>query len=232
MKCYIKWIIDNEVDIRKYARETMKDLQKATQNNDIHGRTNEAVNVMTLAFNIFLHFLCNNKIISLERQKELENLCYTTLMNVANNQAQEIDELTPTTLFFNALEQLYMTKEIYLTDFCDCSGLEKENSTLVGYIDKKGADGEGLILLFPDIVYKEIVKFYRQQDTKFPISKSALWKYLDMEGYLYKTPKMQRRTIRRKKPHTENSIAFIPILQSKMKNILLAPTYQVIQKKK
>lgn len=231
MMQYIKWIIDNEEKIRAFAREKMKKLQHETQNNDIHGRTNESVNIMTIGFTLFLNFMRENEIISYEKERELKDLCYTTLLDVANNQAQEVEESSPINLFFNALEQLYMTKKIYLTDFYDCSGTEKENSILVGYIDNKGDDGDGLILLFPDIIYKEIVKLYREQNIKFPISKSALWKYLDVEGYLYKTSKMQRRTIRRKKPHTENSIAFIPILQRKMNNIFLAPTYQNMLKK-
>jgi hypothetical protein len=36
MKHYIKWIIDNEKEIRQYAREKMKELQKENQNNNLH----------------------------------------------------------------------------------------------------------------------------------------------------------------------------------------------------
>ena len=228
MKQYIKWIIDNEEDIRKYVREKMKELQKATQNNDIHGRTNEAVNVMTLGFNICLKFLHSYNIISAEQQKALEEVCYITLFDVANRQAQAIDDFNPVNMFINALEQLYTTKRIYLKDYNNCSKTEYDNTSLIGYVDNKENDGDGLYYLFPDITYNLIIQFYKQQDIKFPISKSALWKYLDMEGYLYKTPKMQRRTVRRKIPNTENEIAFIPILQEKMKNIYLKPRYDSI----
>ena len=44
-----------------------------------------------------------------------------------------------------------------------------------------------------------------------------------MEGYLYKTPKSKRRTVRRKVPNTDNDLPFIPILQEKMRNIYLKP---------
>ena len=124
-------------------------------------------------------------------------------------------------MFISALEQLYTTNRIYLKDYNDCTITEYDNTTLVGYVDNK--TDEGVYYFFPDIIYKEVVRFYKEQDIKFPISKPALWKYLDMEGYLYKTPKSKRRTVRRKVPNTDNDLPFIPILQEKMRNIYLKP---------
>lgn len=227
MKKYIEWIIENEADIRKYSRRKMKELQQATQNNDIHGRTNEAVNVMTIGFIIFLNFLQEYSIINIEQKKELEDICYKTLLSVAEKQAQEIDDSNPVNMFVSALEQLYTTNRIYLKDYNDCTKTEFDNITLVGFVDNKASE-EGLYYFFPDILYKEVVKFYKEQDIKFPISKSALWKYLDTEGYLYKTPKMTRRTVRRQIPNTDNDLPFIPILQEKMRNIYLKPRYDTL----
>ena len=221
MKKYIEWIIENEEYIRVYAKDKMKELQTKTQNNGIHGRTNEAVNVMTIGFSLFLKFLNSYEIISKEQEKELEEEGYITLNKVAEQQAQEIDDSNPVNMFISALEQLYTTNRIYLKDYNDCTITEYDNTTLVGYVDNK--TDEGVYYFFPDIIYKEVVRFYKEQDIKFPISKPALWKYLDMEGYLYKTPKSKRRTVRRKVPNTDNDLPFIPILQEKMRNIYLKP---------
>ncbi len=129
-------------------------------------------------------------------------------------------------MFVSAIEQLYTTNRIYLKDFNECTKTEYD-TILVGYVDNKAGE-EGLYYFFPDILYNQIVKFYKEQDIKFPISKPALWKYLDVEGYLYKTPKMTRRTVRRQVPNTDNDIPFIAILQEKMKNIYLKPRMDTI----
>ena len=179
MKKYIEWIIENEDNIRQYAKNKMKELQNKTQNNGIHGRTNEAVNVMTIGFSLFLKFLNYYEIISEKQEKELEEEGYITLNKVAEQQAQEIDDSNPVNMFVTALEQLYTTNRIYLKDYNDCTITEYDNTTLVGYVDNK--TDEGVYYFFPDILYKEIVKFFKEQDIKFPISKPALWKYLDVE---------------------------------------------------
>ncbi len=221
MKKYIEWVIENEKDIKEYAKNKMKELQNRTQHNGIHGRTNEAVNVMTIGFSLFLKFLNSYEIISEEQEKELEEEGYITLDKVAEQQAQEIDESSPINMFISAIEQLYTTGRIYLKDYNDCTITEYDNTTLVGYVDNK--TDEGVYYFFPDLIYNQVVRFYKEQDLKFPISKPALWKYLDMEGYLYKTPKSTRRTVRRKVPNTDNDLPFIPILQEKMRNIYLKP---------
>lgn len=221
MKEYIKWIIENEVEIREYAKSYMKELQESERNNGIHGRTNEAVNVMTIGFNLFLAFFKENNVIKEEEEKELSRLAYTTLVEVAKEQGEEIDENNPVKMFTNAIEQLYLGGKIYLKDYNEYDLTEYSNSTFVGMVDNK--TDEGLYYFFPDIIYKEIVKFYKGQDIKFPISKSALWKYLDLEGYLYRTPKSQRRTVERKIPLSDNYLAVIPVIQEKMRNIYLEP---------
>ncbi len=221
MKKYIEWIIENETEIRRYSKNYMKELQEGERNNGIHGRTNEAVNVITIGFNLFLAFLKENNLIKEEEEKELSQLAYTTLVEVAQEQGEEIDENNPVKMFTNAIEQLYLSGKIYLKDYNEYDLTEYSNSTFVGMVDNK--TDEGLYYFFPDIIYKEIVKFYKGQDIKFPISKSALWKYLDLEGYLYKTPKSQRRTVERKIPLSDNYITVIPVLQEKMRNIYLEP---------
>lgn len=227
MKKYIEWIIENETDIRVYAKDTMKKLQQETENNTIHGRTNEAVNVMTIGFSMFLNFLQFHDVIETEQKEELQKIGHSTLLKVAQKQEQDINDSNPVNMFVSAIEQLYTTNRIYLKDFNECTKTEYDNTVLVGYVDNKAGE-EGLYYFFPDILYNQIIKFYKEQDIKFPISKPALWKYLDVEGYLYKTPKMARRTVRRQVPNTDNDIPFIAILQEKMKNIYLKPRMDTI----
>ena len=66
------------------------------------------------------------------------------------------------------------------------------------------------------ITYKEVVKFYREQGIKFPVSKRTLIKMLDDEGYLYVPKKNDRRTVKRKAPNTYTAIAVIAVYQDKL----------------
>lgn len=224
MKKYIDWIIRNEMDIREYARRKMEEFQEKTQSNEIHGRTNEAVGVMQIGFCLFLGFFQDCGVIDELQSNEFEKLCYETLSLIAQKQTEEVDEQNPITMFVSAIEQLYLTNKIYLKDYNDWDKTEYSNSVYVGMVDNS-LDEFGAYYFFPDIIYTQIVKFYREQGIKFPFSKSALWKYLDNEGYLYRTPKSQRRTVRRKMPDSEDDIVVIPVLQEKMKQIYLKPRY-------
>lgn len=114
MRKYIEWIIENEENIRTYARNKMEELQIQTQTNNLHGRTNEAVNVMTIGFSLFLGFMQNYGFIQEERRIQFETLCRNTLTQLAINQMQTVEENNPVKMFFNAIEELYVTQKIQL----------------------------------------------------------------------------------------------------------------------
>ena len=87
--------------------------------------------------------------------------------------------------------------------------------------------GIKMYYFFPDVIYKEVVKFYKEQDIKFPLSKASLWKYLDIEGCLYKTDNAQRRTVRRKVPSRDKTVntfvTVLPVLAEAMPFIHIKP---------
>lgn len=225
MKKYIEWIINNEANIRNYAKNKMAELQLQTQSNKLHGRTNEAINVMTIGFSMFLGFMQSYGFIQDDRRLKFEELCKSTLEKIAINQMKEVEENNPVKMFFNAVEELYITQKIHMKSLETYNYVTNKDSTYVGFIGK--TNDILLYYFFPDEIYKEVVKFYKEQDIKFPISKSALWKYLDIEGCLYKTANSQRRTVRRKVPskdkNVNNFVTVLPILAGAMPFIRIEP---------
>lgn len=193
MKEFISWIIKNEEKIISESKELYKKLENETQTNDIHGRTNETINIMKIGFYLFLKFLQQNEVITQEELEEKNSLCSGTLNELARHQNIEIESQNPVNMFKEALEQLYETEKVQIMDYNAPDNI-LPNRTLIGYIDHK----EEKYYFLPNVLYKVIVRFCNEQGIKFPISKSALLKYLDNEGYLYRTPKSDRRTIKKK----------------------------------
>ena len=210
MKKYIEWIIQNEMALIIEAKEMYKTLQIETQENELHGRTNEAVNVMIIGFNLFLKFLHENKIITLEELKEKTELCRVTLKELADNQCKEMEVKNPAIMCQEAIEQLYETDKVQIMDYNFPSNT-LPNRTLIGYVDNK----EEKYYFLPHIFYREVFKFYREQGIKFPVSEPALIKYLENEGYLYRTAKSDRRTIKKTLPNKKTSSPVIAIFKDK-----------------
>lgn len=197
MKEFITWIIKNEKEIISEIKKLFKKLEIETQMNENHGRTNEAVNVMNIGFYLFLKFLKQNEIITEMELKEKMNLCSTTLHELAKRQSIEIESENPINMFKEAIEQLCATEKVQIMPIETPYNI-LPNRTLIGYIDQKAEK----YYFLPNVLYREIVKFYNEQGIKFPISKPALLKYLENEGYLYRNPKSDRRTVKKKVRNT------------------------------
>lgn len=194
MKKYIEWIIKNEQDIKKSAKEKFNEL-KEKQNKNAHGRTNEIANVLTVGFTLFTQFLLNNNVIDNLKKEELDKSCYKTLVKLVENQTQEIADLKPTEMFYNALDQLFATNSISVLNYRTGELVKElsESGSNVGYYD----DDEELYYFFPNVIYNAIIKLYASGNVKFPINAKSLWKYLLEENKLYRTDK-RRYTIQRK----------------------------------
>lgn len=211
MKLFVSWIIKNETKIISEAKEMKKELEKRTDFTLSHGRLIETINAITIGFHLFLKFMQENNIITEEELKSKMELCSTVLIEIAKSQNQEIEAENPVIMFKEAIEQLYAAEKIQIIDYS--SGyLSNSNSNLVGYVD----EDKEMYYFLPDITYKEITRFYKEQGSKFPISKSALLKYLENEGYLYRTPKSDRRTIKKKAPNKNVVLPVIAIYKDKL----------------
>lgn len=217
MKKYIEWIIKNIDNIRIVAKKVMRELQEKITDDRLHGRSVEAINTMYIGFSMFLSFLQDNEIITEEKKKEMLDTCYRVLKENICRNLVNMEDNNPATMFVTAIEQLQVTQRICIEDYNASFGSYTNN--LVGYVDMR----KGLYYFMPDIIYKEVVKFYSEQKIAFPFSKSSLWKILEDEGYLYRTKGNDRRTVRRINPITHKDMVFVAIYEDKL-NCLVPKT--------
>lgn len=205
MKTYIKWVIENEQWVRSEAKIIMQNLQKS-QNNQLHGRTNEGINCMQIGWYIYLTFLKEYNIINETTQRELEIEAKTILEEIAKEQTKEIlEDKNPIDMFYTAIENMINTNTIYLLNYKLGTPInKKDKGTKLGYFD------DNYYYLFPQSIYQQILSFYDKSKVKFPLSKTTLFKTLQNEGLLYMTDK-SRKTVVRVDPFTKQKEIVIQV---------------------
>lgn len=185
-KKYIEWIIQNEIQIMEQAKIIYKNI-RLKQKEGIHGRTIELLASLMIGFKCFTLFMLDKNIITTDEKNNLDEEAYNTMEKLVEQQTQMVQELKPTEMFYNALEQLFATNSISVKDYYSKEVVEyiSMGGISVGYYDNK----EELFYFYPDIIYSQIQNFYNHTGNKFPINKTTLWKYLFEEGNLYRTDK-------------------------------------------
>lgn len=190
---YISWIILNEQSIIKNAKNIYKEI-RSNQKEGIHGRTTELLASLMIGFKCFTQFMLDNNVLSDEGKYNLDEKAYKTMTELIEQQSQMVQELKPTEMFYNALEQLFATGMMYVDNYKTNLRMEGISKTgiNVGFYDTN----EELFYFYPNVIYNQIQNFYNNGGTRFPINEKALWKYLLEEGNLYRTDK-NRYTIQR-----------------------------------
>lgn len=195
MKNFIKWIIDNEIDVIEYAKSEFKNnqnLQKSLP--EIHGRTKEIACVLPIGFTLFTLFAQQQGAISEDEKKWLDNKIMTVLNSLIQEQTQEVTELKPSEMFYSALDELLSSNVICVRNLKTNGSIGGESKE-IGYYDPL----KDCLYLYPNAIYNEVVRFY---NNKFPIPQKTLWRYLVEEGLLYQNDKKRysvARTVFNKK---------------------------------
>lgn len=215
MRKFIELIIYNEEIFRTTIKSKFKEFMSSTSLS-VHGRTNEISSILKLGFYLFAEFLLTYKIIDETKLNNLTSNAYDTIDELVKQQSKQIEELDPSTMFFNAFEELLSTQAIYVDRIENRHQQvtfppNNPRSELVGYYDII----KDCYYLFPQKIYCLMVKFYKDSNQTFPLNEKNLWKYLNEKGYLYRTDKsrytvqrmiygMQRTVIEIKLPKIKN----------------------------
>lgn len=212
MILFIKWIILREQDIRESVKRYMFQLRER-QDNKIHGRTNESVNIMWLGYALYLNFLQDYQIITADEKQKLSMEGLDILLSISANQQEEIETSNPINMFYNAIEELLDTGKIYLYDYAKGSKPKvtelvsgKSKGTAVGFIDKK----KQRYYFYPTVIYNEVCKFYAFNNSKFTLSALNLWRYLQEEGLLEMTDE-SRKTVLRTDTFTNKKVRIVDV---------------------
>ena len=197
MRKYIELIIEYEPKIKETIKTKFKEFISQSAQAE-HGRTSEIVATLKIGFYLFSNFLYTYRIIDKQEVEELVINANQHLDKLVEKQSEQIKELKPTEMFFRAFDELLATKTIEVDTIVQRSQnltmpTTNPSATFVGYRDWQ----KNCYYLYPQKIYSEIVKYYKATNEKFPLNEKNLWKYLEEEGYLYRTDK-SRYTVQRK----------------------------------
>ena len=203
MKTFIMWVIENEERITDFAKDRFKKMQRQ-QEKGVHGRTKEIANILTLVLKIVTQFFMDYNVLDENQKGELDSIGEEVLNQLIEQQTQEITQLKPTEMFYNAIDQMFMTEKIKVLDYQTQREIDIWQGTNVGYYNDK----EKLFYFFPDIIYSKVVEFYSSTGIKFPINEKALWKYLCEEK---KLEKQDDKRYRAQKTISGNKVSIVQI---------------------
>lgn len=184
MAGYVQWLvpqIDQLLDKLKQLFLKRRDMAKSGG----HRRMAETAAWLYLGWMIGLEYAENQEVISKDKLTELSEEGWQVILELCHRQGQKIAEERPSRLFIGILNELIAAGEVeihYLT------GFEEEGHIILNDLDSHklfiGWRDDSWLYLLPELTYKAISKFCRDQGNHFPVSKSTLWKNLYSDGLI------------------------------------------------
>ena len=105
-------IIFLEDDINKNCKDKFIEYRNKANQNLCHGRIPEIVASEYMGIELFLEFARKNEVITNEKMLELKNISWNCLMSAAQKQSMKTEENRTDNMFFRAVQELYVSKEI------------------------------------------------------------------------------------------------------------------------
>lgn len=214
MKQYIEDFISDINNKKEEIRTTFNEKTEEA-NKEISFRTAEMVSSLYVGYKMLMNFALKNKVINLEEKEKKLNEGWSYLMAVGKEQNETVEKISPTNMVIDAIEALISIKKIFVVDMKSAPYIKQENiyrPEFVGFYDEE----RNTNFVFPEILYKKVRDFYRQQGVDFPFNQATICKELKNNGYLYITPKQARPQIRINNPVTKREQSAIGILQEKI----------------
>lgn len=214
MTYYIKYICQNYDDIENKLPEIFN-IKREEASKVVPQRTAVMLAGLYMGYAIFMDFAIAEELIT--EQEKTANLeeAWKVLIEVGKNQENMLETKTPLEMIESAIETLTTTGRLSTVEYNSAQYMKTQDiqkSGFIGFCDEK----ENINLVYPDLLYKAVKKFYNEQGVEFPWSCTAMCQELYENGILYKTAKQERPQIRRKNPRSKKEESFIGILQNKI----------------
>ena len=143
-----------------------------------HGRTAEAMAHLQIGIEAFTGFMCETGAFTEAERDSLRQESWQVFISLAEEQNRRIQQDRPTVLFLSALKELLDTKE------CNLESLKYIGESAGPPEDSLGFFDDDYYYLYPETTYKVIKQFYNQADHSFSLSKTQLFKHLQVEGLI------------------------------------------------
>lgn len=175
MSGYIQFVIKNWDSISEQVGPLfMKQRDKAQIGG--HGRLAECVAHLQIGIIYMCEWLITEGVIDKAQADKMQSVAWSEFMTLAENQNRRISEERPVKLFLDAVREMRDQGTLKIVDW------DKRNeynlSSTVGYKD------DDFYYLYPKEVYSQARRFYDEQGKTFPLSKTALFQQLAIDGLI------------------------------------------------
>ena len=153
-----------------------------------HGRVPETVAWLQLGMDMFLRFLNEQGICAEDECKDVQEHFCQILYQLAQKQAQSIEEDKPTHKFIRKIYALLESNQAHLLDRTDVN--ELGCGTCLGYQDRE------YLYLYSEVAHKLVRNFCEAQGENFSCSSRSLLKALAEEGLIEPGAQQNTRPLR------------------------------------
>lgn len=177
MQGYIKWLIDNENDLRSQLKEKYVEQLKLVNLTDSHSRTAPVISWLQLAIQIFTLYLCDMDVFTEAEGVDFCSNAWAVFLKGGADQIKTQTGEAPTNIFLSVLEELLASGRKATEDI---NGLARDAPTAERSL---GFHDDEYYYLRPNDTYNAVVEVLRSGGRSFPVRQARLFSDLIKDGY-------------------------------------------------
>ena len=174
---YIEWIRAKWDELKEKMESDYYHYQSMlTLNEEHHGRIGESSAWLMVGLDMFLTFAVEIDYLE-ESEKDkyiVESISH--YMKTSSEHHESIDADKPTSMFIDAIQELINAEKVCI------ESASSENYIGFGFGEKIGYYDDHFFYLRKDITFNQVIKFYKEQDVRFPLKKERLLAEMEEEG--------------------------------------------------
>lgn len=176
MSSYLDWLSQRLDDIAETASDKINSIRNSLTNDGYDGRMPDMVASLFYGWSCAMKYFLEIGAVSEGRYTEMVVIGFNVLKEVAADHAETVKEEQPSLKFISALKEMIASGIVTTVDMR--MGYEMHYDRGIGWRDDKAC------YLLPSVTFAHLTKFFDNQGTKFPVSKTALWQHLLNDGYI------------------------------------------------
>lgn len=173
MSIYIRWLIENIIDIRKTFPEHFRQLRSKAYAEGLHNRLPEQSAFYQFAWNIVLSWLQDKSIITETQAQSMSQDGWNIFMELADRQSRRIEREDPVRRFREIVQTLITQGKVKLLHK-ELSGdiIGNEKADLLGYFD------DLYMYLLPTALWNTMQRYCIAEGSHFPFSRQTFYRML------------------------------------------------------
>lgn len=179
MRGYIEWLAAQADTLSKRLGQMFYDFReranRAMQGKGTHGRTDETIAQLMIGLTVMMHYFESTGAIDHDSAAAVIESYWDVVAGNSAAQTEAGADDSPAMLFERALSEMLTSRVLTVVDITPGVEMRIPGKGMVGYADSN------YYYLMAETVFGSVVKFYKDQERVFPLSRQATYKLLREE---------------------------------------------------